>query len=428
MGHHLREPTDMTATRRHLLGALLGAGAFAPWVTLSVAQPRGATPGAPGAPADAPRFAFVILRGGLDGLTAAPVPGDPAFAEARGALGQFASPVRPLEGPFALHPLLAQMHAMYGRGELAVVHATGLPYRERSHFDAQQVLESGGTRPYELATGWLARALAATAQPSPMKAVALETAIPLVLRGGGEVDTWAPSNQPEPAQDLVARLEALYRGDPALAQALARARGLREMPGMAANPGPVGTTAGGMANGMGPGLNGNGRAAVTLATKAAEFLQRGSQVAVLEMGGWDSHTNQAAPQGAISNNLRALDAALAALREGLQPAQLWARTVVLVATEFGREVAINGNLGTDHGSGGVAFVLGGAVAGGRVLADWPGLAKKDRFDGRDLRITTDLRAVMRHVLADHLRVPRAALDATVLPGGAGLAAVSLLRA
>lgn len=397
--------------RRHLVRATLAASALAPWSTLSLSQPE--------ARADAPRFVFVILRGGLDGLTAVPAIGDPAFAEARGVLGQFASPALPLTGPFALHPLLPQLHAMYGRGEMAVVHATGLPYRERSHFDAQQVLESGGTRPYELPTGWLARALAAAGGGQPMKAVALETAVPLVLRGPAEVDTWAPSNLPEPATDLVARLEAMYRSDPALAQALARARGLRETPGMAANP-----AAGGMAGALG----GGGRAAVTLATKAAEFLQRGSQVAVLEMGGWDSHTNQAAERGATSNNLRALDAAMAALREGLLPARLWSRTVVVVATEFGREVAVNGNLGTDHGSGGAAFVLGGAVHGGRVIADWPGLAKKDRFEGRDLRITTDLRAVMRAALGDHLGVPRAALDAVVLPGTASLPTLSLLRA
>ncbi len=398
----------MTLTRRHLVRALLSAGALAPWATLSMAQGGSAS-------ADAPRFVFVILRGGLDGLTSVPAIGDPGFAETRGPLGQFADAPLPLEGPFALNPLLGRMHAMYGRGELAIVHATGLPYRERSHFDAQQVLESGGTRPYELSTGWLARALALPGA-KPMKAVALETAVPLVLRGTTEVDTWAPSNMPEPAQDLVARLEAMYRGDAALAQALARARGLRETPGMAANP-----------TGMGGGGGGGPRAALGLATKAAEFLQRGSQVAVLEMGGWDSHTNQAAPQGATSNNLRGLDAALAALRTGLQPSGLWTRTVVLVATEFGREVAVNGNLGTDHGSGGAAFVLGGAVKGGRVIADWPGLAKKDRFEGRDLRITTDLRAVLRTVLGDHLQVPRAALDGSVLPGSGGLARLELLK-
>ena len=392
------------STRRHLLRAAL-AGAFAPWANLAVAA-------APAAPSPgARRFVFVILRGGMDGLSAVPAVGDPAFADARGPLARFVGDALPLHGPFALNPLLPQMHAMYGRGELAVLHATGLPYRERSHFDAQQVLESGGTRPYEFNTGWLGRALPGTT----LRAVALETAVPLVLRGPSEVDTWAPSVLPEPGADLVARLETMYRGDPVLAQALARARGLRAEMALAAGDGS------GMA---GSGARGN---AVTLARKAAEFLQGGSQVAVLELGGWDSHANQALPQGAASNNLRTLDATLATLREGLLAGGTWGRTAVLVATEFGREVAVNGTQGTDHGSGGAAFVLGGAVRGGRVLADWPGLAKHERFEGRDLRITTDLRAVMRTLLHDHLQVARGTLDSTVLPGSAGLARLDLLR-
>ncbi len=389
-------------TRRHLLRAALAtaATAAAPWATLSLAA-------APASSAN--RFVFVILRGGMDGLHAVPAVGDPAWADVRGAFAQPASPPLALDGLFALHPLLPQLHAMYDRRELSVLHAVGLPYRERSHFDAQQVLESGGTRPYELGTGWLGRALPSGA----MRAVGLATAVPLVLRGPGEVDTWAPSALPEPSSDLVTRLAAMYQADPALAQALARARGLRDEPGMAAMP--VGAAAGGRG------------AAVALATKAAEFLQRSSHVAVMEMGGWDSHTNQGAPNGALSNNLRTLDATLAALREGLLAGDVWRRTVVVVATEFGREVAINGNQGTDHGSGGAAFVLGGAVDGGRVLADWPGLAKKDRFEGRDLRVTTDLRAALRPLLAEHLRVPTAMLDASVLPGSAGLRSLALLR-
>lgn len=398
-------------TRRQLLRAALAgaaASASAPWASLSIAA-------APAAAADAAnnprRFVFVILRGGMDGLTAVPAVGDPGFADARGALAQFAGAPLMLDSTFALNPLLPQLHAMYGRGELAVVHATGLPYKERSHFDAQQVLESGGSRPYELGTGWLGRALPGTA----LRAVALETAVPLVLRGPAAVDTWAPSVLPEPSADLVARLEVLYRGDAELALALARARGLREDSGMAA--GMAGGAAGGPRN-----------APLQLAHKAAEFLQRGAQVAVLEMGGWDSHINQVQPNGALSNNLRTLDAVLAALREGLQPGGAWGRTVVLVATEFGREVAPNGTQGTDHGSGGAAFVLGGAVRGGRVLADWPGLAKAQRYEGRDLRITTDLRAVMRSLLADHLQIARAALDRSVLPGSAALPALDLLRA
>ena len=400
--------------RRMLLQAAVAAPLL-PWARLAVAQ---------GASAAGNRFVFVILRGGMDGLTAVPALGDPAFADARGALGRYeafnAEPLK-LDGTFALHPLLPQMHAMYQQRELAVLHAVGLPYRERSHFDAQQVLESGGARPYELATGWLGRALAGSAGGGqPLKAVALDTAVPLVLRGPAEVDTWAPSALPEPGADLVARLEQLYRADPALSQALARARGLREEPGMAANmPRQPGGPAGQRA------------AVVALARKAADFLQRGSQVAVMDMGGWDSHTNQAQPNGATSNNLRTLDALLAALREGLQggqPGGLWARTAVLVATEFGREVAMNGNQGTDHGTGGAAFVLGGAVQGGRVIADWPGLAAKDRFEGRDLKVTTDLRAVMHTLLVDHLRVPAARVEQHVLPGSTGVGRIEpLLR-
>ncbi len=396
--------------RRRFVSQLLAAAGALPFARLAVAATPAATP-APGAK----RFVFVILRGGMDGLTAVPAIGDPAFAEARGVLANFApfgaEPLK-LDATFALHPLLPQLHAMYSRGELAVLHAAGLPYRERSHFDAQQVLESGGTKPYELATGWLGRALPGTA----LRAVALETAVPLVLRGPVEVDTWAPSALPDPSADLVARLQAMYAQDPALSQALQRARGLHGDPAMASDM-----------SGMG-GMKANGRgAAVALAGKAAEFLQRGSQVAVLEMGGWDSHTNQPLPNGALAGNLRTLDAALAALREGLQAGGTWQQTAVLVATEFGRQVEVNGNQGTDHGSGGAAFVLGGAVRGGRVIADWPGLAKKDRYEGRDLRITTDLRAAMRTLLGQHLQVAKAALDTSVLPGTAGLAPLDLLR-
>jgi uncharacterized protein (DUF1501 family) len=405
--------SSFDTSRRSFVRAALTAGALAPWASLAVAQPLA------GASAQR-RFVFVILRGGLDGLAAVPAIGDPSFADARGPLGQFAAgPALPLadkaaEGLFALNPLLPQLHAMYGAGELAVLHATGLPYRERSHFDAQQVLESGGTRPYELSTGWLGRAMQA---PVKLRAVALQTAVPLVLRGPMEVDTWAPSSLPDPGAELLVRLESLYRGDAALAGALARAKALRQdMSGAMDNPGLAGMAAG-------PGR----AAAVGLARKAAEFLAGGAQIAVLEMGGWDSHANQVVANGAFSNNLRTLDAALAALREGLVGSSLWRETVVLVATEFGREVAVNGTLGSDHGSGGAAFVLGGAVRGGRVFADWPGLAKKDRFEGRDLRITTDLRAAILPILIAHLGVPRNAVESSVLPGIAGLKGLDLLR-
>ena len=394
--------THFNASRRQLLAATLSASALSPLATLSFA--------AAAKPGDA-RFVFVILRGGLDGLSVVPAIGDPYFAAARGPLAQFASAPLKLDDTFALHPNLMQLHAIYGRGELVVLHATGLPYRDRSHFDAQQVLESGGARPYELTTGWLARALA----PSGAKSLALNTAVPLVLRGPGAVDTWAPSALPDPNADLVARLGQLYADDPMLATALERARALHFGGSMSGD-----ITGGGGRYGNFP----------VLAQRAAEFLAQptGPQAAVLELGGWDTHANQANPNGALANNLRQLDTGLGALRDGLTASGTWGRTVVVVATEFGREVAVNGTLGTDHGTGGAAFVLGGAVQGGRVVADWPGLAKRNRFEGRDLKITTDLRAVLKSVLADHLRVPGSALDTAVFPGSAGSAKLAFLKA
>jgi uncharacterized protein (DUF1501 family) len=385
-------------TRRHFLAA---SALLAAPLQLTLAQTaRNAAP-------DDARFVFVLLRGGMDGLAAVPAIGDADFASARGALAQYDAAPLVLQGtPFALHPNLASLHAMYERRELAVIHATGLAYRERSHFDAQQVLESGGTKPYELATGWLGRALAAQRERSGL---ALTTAVPLVLRGSDRIDTWAPSALPEPAADLVARLEFLYAGDMALREALTRAKSLREG-GNTSNDGPP-----------------QGRqVALTLARKAGEMLAAapGPRIAVLEMGGWDTHANQMNPNGALANNLRLLDASLAALRESLGAA--WKHSVVLVATEFGREVAVNGTMGSDHGSGGAAFVLGGAVAGGRVLTDWPGLSKAQRHEGRDLRVTTDLRAVMKGVLADHLKLPDAAIENTVLPGSGAVKKLSLL--
>ena len=382
---------------------LLGAAALASPISLALAAT------APNARPDDARFVFVLLRGGLDGLAAVPAIGDPDFAAARGPLANFGAPPLALDGtPFALHPALSSMHSLYRSGELAVVHAVGLAYRERSHFDAQQVLESGGSQPYQLTTGWLGRALAAHGNRAGL---ALTTAVPLVLRGSERIDTWAPSALPEPSPDLVARLELLYAGDAALAQALARAKALRQQPGM----------------NQGPGNAGGRAAAVALARKAAEVIAaaQGPRVAVLEMGGWDTHANQAAPAGALANNLRTLDAALAALRESLGAA--WSRTVVVVATEYGREVAVNGTQGSDHGSGGAAFVLGGAVHGGRVLTDWPGLARAQRYEGRDLRVTTDLRSVLKGVLGEHLRLPNAVIERTVFPASAAAPVLSLLR-
>jgi uncharacterized protein (DUF1501 family) len=398
-----------SSSRRRLLAGVAAAGALA-------VAPRLAFAGA-GAPGGN-RLVLVILRGGMDGLGAAPAIGDPDFASARGPLAQFGAPALPIDATFALHPNLVELHAMVGRREATVVHAVSLAYHERSHFDAQQILESGATRPYELQSGWLGRALAANGE----KGIALETSVPLVLRGRAAVDTWAPSVLPDPSADLVARLERLYAGDPALATALQRARMLHLDGPPLADAQPM--ASGAMAAGAAP----RPGAFVVLAHRAAEFLAQpaGPQAAVLEIGGWDTHANQANPNGPLANALRQLDAGLAGLRNDLDAAGAWRRTVVVVASEFGREVAVNGTLGTDHGSGGVVFVLGGAVRGG-VVADWPGLARAQRFEGRDLRATTDLRAVLKGVLGDHLRLSSRVLERDVFPASENVRPLALLR-
>ena len=421
--------TPHPTRRRSLLqaGTAAGLGLLAPLAGLHLAG--AATPGGP-------RLVLVILRGGLDGLAAVPAIGDPAFADARGVLGRFASPALPLDSLLSLHPALPGLHSLYGQGELLVLHATGLPYRDRSHFDAQQVLESGGERPFVLDTGWLGRALAGNGH----KGMAFQAAVPLVLRGHAGIDTWAPSSRPDPAPDLVARLGRLYAQDAPLAAALARAQALRAdgvMPAATSSataPSNTSTMASAQAGLPTSSATTPARQAapLLLARQAAAFVAApdGPQAAVLELGGWDSHANQAADGGPLVNNLRLLDHTLAALRDGLTApgtGDVWRRTVVLVVTEFGRTVAINGTQGTDHGTGGAAFVLGGAVQGGRVLADWPGLAPAQRNDGRDLRITTDLRAVFKTVLTDHLGLPGALVANTLLPGSSSLPRLALLR-
>lgn len=402
---------NTSLSRRAWLRGALAVGTTAAtgsWATLAM--------GGVAKPED-PRLIAVILRGGMDGLWTVPAVGDPDFAAARGILADYGSAPLPLSGPFALHPGFGQLHAMWGKKELVVVHAAGLPYRDRSHFDAQNVLEGGGDRPYQLATGWLGRGLAAGGQPG----MALSTAVPLLMRGPKEVDTWAPSVLPDPSADLIARLSRIYANDPALANALMRAQSLRtDVPASGESMQAMG---GGKAAGSLPGM----------ARKAAEFLvqPKGPRIVMLEQGGWDSHANLANDKSVYQNNVQQLDEALGALREALSAPNaqgLWDRTVIVVATEFGREVAINGTRGTDHGTGGAAFVLGGAVNGGRMLADWPGLAKKDRYEGRDLKTTTDLRAVFKGLLSDHLHVGSRALDKDVFPGTEGMKLPELLKA
>ena len=354
-----------------------------------------------------PRLVLVILRGGLDGLAAVPPYADPQYRSLRGALALSApgtdGGALDLDGTFGLHPALKNLHAMYAAGEALVLHAAATPYRERSHFDAQNVLEAGGVAPSGTATGWLNRTLDVLDTGGESRgAIALADSVPLVLRGKFAVTSWAPSRLPDTDDDTLARVRRMYEAaDPALAASLNAALAARELAGDA-----------GDANMGGRG----GQAVAPLASAAARFLGSadGPRIAVLDVGGWDTHANQGAAQGTLAPRLSGLDTGLQQLKNEL--GAHWRSTSVLVVTEFGRTVAVNGTRGTDHGTAGCAFLVGGAVAGGRVLADWPGLTPRDLHEGRDLRATTDLRALFKAVLHERFGIAEGALARQVFPG------------
>jgi uncharacterized protein (DUF1501 family) len=393
--------------RRHLFAGATGAAALSfPLFAFGQAQ------------ATDKRLFVIILRGGLDGLSALAPIGDPSYASARGRLALPRSgdnAVLPLDSTFALNAKLPKMHALYGAGELLPIHACATAYRERSHFDGQNVLESGATTPFARSEGWLNKALGALPNSRPEMGIALSAQAPLILRGPTNVATWSPSALPDVENDTITRLLSLYQArDPALAHALSSA--------MSANNVAMDAGAGDM-NRAGP------RAIAPTAQIAARFLKddAGPIAAVMDVGGWDTHANQGVEQGALARGLTSLDDGLDAFKREMGPA--WANTVVIIATEFGRTVAPNGANGTDHGTGAAAFLAGGAVRGGRVLADWPGLARSALYENRDLRPTTDLRAVFKGVLGDHLRISDAALERDAFPdSGSARAIEGLLRA
>jgi uncharacterized protein (DUF1501 family) len=344
------------------------------------------------------RFVFIIQRGAADGLgTVAPV-GDPAFAAQRGVLAQdFAAATR-LDSMFALHPSLANVGALYQAKQALFVHAVASPYRDRSHFDGQNVLETGGSSAYALKDGWLNRLLSLL--PAEDKAIALAATIPMALRGKVEVASYAPSALPDASDDLLGRVSAMYAGDPQLHAVWEQATATRMLTSdMAAN---------------------NGRNAAATGDLAAKLLsaEGAARIAMIETGGWDTHAGQ---RGRLAAQLKGLDAMIASLKAGLGP--LWADTMVLVATEFGRTVKVDGTQGTDHGTGSAAMLMGGAVNGGRVLADWPGLADAALYEGRDLKPTTSLDTVIAGALSSHFAVEPAMAMRTLFPGTAQARAI-----
>jgi uncharacterized protein (DUF1501 family) len=410
-------------TFRHLPSrreALIGAGSLFAWSQMPrLARAEGRDP----------RLLVIVLRGALDGLGAVAPVGDPDWIGLRGDLALVLDgkpPALPLDAFFALNPAMPNLHRLYKAQQATIVHATATPYRERSHFDGQDILESGIARPGAVDTGWLNRALMALASDGQVdlrgsRALGVGAVTPLVVRGRAPVLSWVPQRLLPASDDTQARLLDLYQHtDPRLAAALeARIR--------LAALGP--TTASETSMRDGASLAPPGIAAVRAyfaeaAGTAARYLAKpdGPRVGAAGFVGWDTHINEGAAAGQLANLLSALDGALAAIETNMGAA--WRETVVAVITEFGRTARINGTNGTDHGTGTVAFLAGGALRGGRVVADWPGLKAAQLYEARDLAPTTDLRAVLKGLLRDHLRVDERVLASTVFPDSTDVAPIA----
>jgi len=346
------------------------------------------------------RFVLVILRGAMDGLTAVPPYADRNYRPARGTLAVSESEIQQLDSRFGLHGELKAIGALYQQKQALVLHAVATPYRERSHFDAQNLLEGGGSAAHEEKDGWLNRAISLMGGRRQPLGLAVSATTPLVLTGTAPVTTYAPTALPDVNPDFLVFAQKLMAHDPALASAL--------------EAGMNSTALADASGGSDMALNGGPRQnSAALAGVAAKMLAapEGPRLAVLDIGGWDTHAGQA---GRLPQALRQLDAVVATLRRDL--GVLWKDTMVVVVSEFGRTVAANGSGGTDHGTATAAFVLGGQVNGGRVLADWPGLESSRLYQGRDLAPTQDLRSLLKGALAAQYGLAGADLERFVFPG------------
>ncbi|MGY4801381.1 DUF1501 domain-containing protein [Teichococcus aerofrigidensis] len=404
----------MSQTNPHLprlgrRGLLLGLSALAVAGNARLALASGAPP----ASHAERRLVVVLLRGAMDGMALLAPYGDPDYRALRGAValpepGQ-EDGLLECGGFFGLHPRLGGMHRCFREGSLLPIHAVAGPYRNRSHFEAQDMMESGTD--HRLSSGWLNRALAGLpARPAgrPEAALALGLDLPLLMRGPQPVGMWAPPRRLRPDPDLYARMADLLHADPLLGPSLReglRGRGYAE----------------GVLGGAPPAKGGF----AALAGTAGRLLAApgGPRVAALEMGGWDTHVDQTRRMDPV---LGQLDEGLMALRETLGEAA-WNQTAILVMTEFGRTARANGDKGTDHGTGGAALLAGGAIRGGRVLADWPGLAESQLYEKRDLQPTRDLRAIAKSLLRDHLGLDARAIAAAFPDSGEVAPEAGLLR-
>ena len=391
--------TALNMNRRHLLAAAsAGVGlAFAGRVAAQTSGP-------------ANKLVVVIARGAMDGLSVTVPYGDANYVPLRAGLaiatpGEANGALALGEG-FGLHPALAGLHDLYGQGQMRFAPAVALPVRIRSHFDAQDVLENGGEGLRQQTDGWLNRAITAAGGAS-LKGLSIGAQTPLILRGDAPVSSWAPGGQVRGGDRIASLLQDLYVEDPMLGQNLARGLATEELVGQGQNmDGEDGRLRRNDVLGL-------GRAVARLMNGA-----EGVDIVAVSLDGWDTHAGQRAQ---LQTRLTGLDQLVTGLKDGLGDA--WSRTVVVVATEFGRTARANGTQGTDHGTGSSLLLAGGAIKRGGPIGDWPTLADNRLFENRDLAPTMDIRSVFKGVLRDHMGVDRAALDARVFPGSAAEAPV-----
>ena len=408
-----RETDDceaMTPSRRAVLGAAgaLFAWSFVPKFAYAAAGARD------------PRFLLVVLRGALDGLSAVPPIGDPDYAGLREGIAlakDGPDAALPLDGFFYLHPAMPNLARLYAGGQATIVHAAATGYRERSHFDGQDVLESGQGGPGRTESGWLNRLVAslpAGEAVSRRGVLGVGVVPPLVVRGDAPILGWAPPRMARAGSDLMQRLSDLYgQRDPGLERALHQAI---ETEMVALRSGM-----GGEARGGGGPDSADGMKRIAEGAAGLVGADDGPRIAALAFEGWDTHANEGGAKGRLAQLLGGLDGALATFEAGLKP--VWKDTVVMVVTEFGRTAKVNGTVGTDHGTGTVAFLVGGAVKGGRMVADWPGLKPEQLYEKRDLKPTTDIRAVAKGVVSELFGLSGPVLAEKVFPGTSGLAPV-----
>ena len=434
----LPDPIYPLVTRRSALLAAAGAGLS---VTFLGRQAFAASEGA----LAKRKLVVVICRGAMDGLSVSPPIGDPDYAGLRGEIaipgfGQSDGALK-LDDTFGLHPRLETVHALALKGQARIAPAVATPDRARSHFEAQDVLESGSSQVYGVSSGWLNRAMEALGPARKVEALSVGAQAPLILRGRIQAASWSPGGYHERDARLPGILADLYAGDPLLSRALASGMQTQAMAQLATAaapaPPPVARPVDAMMAPAPPGMMAgqppqpqsqpqqpSGAVARKTGVTLAKFMTepQGPQIAAISLDGFDTHAGQGAGKGALANRLVDLDAFVDGLSSGLGPE--WADTVVLVATEFGRTARMNGTKGTDHGTASTALVLGGRLKRGGIIGDWPTLQQAKLFENRDTAPTLDMRGLFKGVLAEQLGVERRALDTAVFPDSAGVAPVT----